>query len=146
MKKQKKYRGRDTGNGRLTWLGSPSLLPSLDALGEGVVDGEHAAEELGAVHVVHGSGGVLALKEGDEAEGAVLLRGLVQRRLDVLDLAEGHERGVQDLLVHLLRQPTCAHQSRSRKLGLVHAHGEFRPSTTHDRGSTRSCRGHSEYS
>ena len=95
-----------------TRLRGPSLLPSLDALGEGVVDGEDTSEELGAVHVVHGGGGVLALEEGDEPEGAVLLRGLVERRLDVLDLAEGHERRVQDLLVHLLRQATCANQER----------------------------------
>jgi hypothetical protein len=39
-------------------------------LGEGVVDGENTFEQLGAVHVVHGGSGVLALEEGDEPEGA----------------------------------------------------------------------------
>lgn len=93
--------------GILTGLGGPSLLATLDALGEGVIDGEDPAVELGAVHVVHGGGGVLALEEGDEAKGAVLLGGLVQRRLHVLDVPERYERRVQDRLVHLLRQPTC---------------------------------------
>lgn len=92
----------------LTGLGRPTLLAALDLLREGVVDGEDAAVELGAVHVVHGGGGVVALQEGDETEGAVFLGGLVERRLGVLDVAEGGEDGRQDLLVHLLRQTACA--------------------------------------
>jgi hypothetical protein len=44
-------------------LGGQSLLPSLDVLGEGVVDGENTFEQLDAVHVVHGGSGVLALEE-----------------------------------------------------------------------------------
>ena len=87
-------------------MGGPALLATLDALGEGVVDGEDAAVELGAIHVVHGGGGVLFLEEGDEAEGAVLLGGLVERSLDVLNVPEGYERRVEYCLVHLLRQPS----------------------------------------
>lgn len=52
----------------LTWLSGPSLLASLNPLGKRVVNGEDAAVELGAVHVVHGRCGVLPLEEGDEAE------------------------------------------------------------------------------
>lgn len=99
----------------LTGLGSPTLLAALDLLREGVVDGEDAAVQLGAVHVVHGRGGVVALQEGDEAEGSVLLGGLVERRLDVLDVAEGGEDGGQDLLVHLLRQTTCTTKNWNRE-------------------------------
>jgi hypothetical protein len=86
----------------LTWLRGPSLLPSLDALREGVVDSEDATEELGTIHVVHGGSGVLALEEGNETEVAVLLRGLIEWCLHVLDLPKGHKRHVQDLLIHLL--------------------------------------------
>lgn len=82
------------------------MLPSLDFLGEGIVHGENATKELDAIHAAHGGGGVLALQERDEPEGAVLLCGLVERRLDVLDLPEQHECRMHDLLVHLLRQST----------------------------------------
>lgn len=91
-------------------MGGPALLATLDALGEGVVDGEDAAVELSAVHVVHSGGGVVLLQESDEAEGAVLLGGLVERGLDVLDVPERDEGGVEDGLVHLLRQSSNVHR------------------------------------
>ena len=96
-------RERERERERDTWLSGPALFATLDALGEGVVDGEDAAVELGAVHVVHSGLGVLPLEEGHEPEGPVLLRGLVQRRLHVLYVPERYERRVQYRLVHLLR-------------------------------------------
>lgn len=88
---------------KLTGLSGPTLLPTLDFLGQGVIDGENTAVELCAVHVVHGGDGVLFLQEGNEAEGPVLLGGLVQRRLDVFNVPERYERRVQYRLVHVLR-------------------------------------------
>lgn len=79
------------------------MFAALDLLREGVVAGEDSAIEFSSVHVIHGGGGVFALEESDEAEGAMLLSGLIKRSLDVLDLAEGDEGGVEDRFVHLLR-------------------------------------------
>uniref|UniRef100_A0A2P2L3S1 Peptidyl-prolyl cis-trans isomerase E n=1 Tax=Rhizophora mucronata TaxID=61149 RepID=A0A2P2L3S1_RHIMU len=85
-------------------LCSPTLFTTLDALGEGVIDSEDAAVELGAVHVVHGGGSVFSLEESDESEGTVLLGGLIQRRLHVLDVPERYKGRVECGLVYLLRQ------------------------------------------
>lgn len=88
---------------KLTRLGGPALLSTLDTLRKGVVDGEDAAVELGAIHVVHGGGGVFFLEESDETERAVLLSGLIQGSLDVFDVAEWNEGRVENRLVDFLR-------------------------------------------
>lgn len=105
-------------------MGGPALLATLDALGEGVIDGEDAAVELCSVHVVHGGGGVLLLQESDEAEGAVLLGGLVERRLHVLYVPKRYECGVQYGLVHLLRKPSHVHRVLLHRL-LRHSLSDF---------------------
>ena len=52
---------------------------------------------------------------------AELTRLIVQRYLDVCDVSKGDEGGVQHLLVHLLRQPSCGTQHRVREGGGVMA-------------------------
>jgi hypothetical protein len=47
------------------------------------------------------------LHEGDETESPVLLRLLVEGDVDVLEVAEGQERGVQNRLGDLLVESAC---------------------------------------
>lgn len=88
----------------LTRFGGPSGFTALDFLGQCVINSEHTAVELGAVHIIHGGGGVFSLKEGYEAEGAVLLRSLVQWGFHILNVSKRDEGGMEYALVHLLRQ------------------------------------------
>ena len=44
-----------------TWLSRPTLFTALNLLRQGVIDREHAAIKVSAIHIVHGGRSILSL-------------------------------------------------------------------------------------